>query len=603
MNDITTKYTDLEYSSFDLHFAEFLFKLDSSDNHVIYISAALLCKALREGHTCVNLKDYAETPCVLSDDHPVAHFPSLEQWREALLSSTVAGQPGDYCPLILDSNLLYLYRYYNYETTLANALLSRTEGNNLPDINSCKTFIDNIFNANTGEVDYQRIAALAALSNKCTIISGGPGTGKTTTVAKIIALLMMVHGTHLRIALAAPTGKAAARLSSSISSIIPGLPCPDEIKNAIPDKATTLHRLLGVTSFSPEFIHDDSNQLPYDIVIIDEASMIDLALMSKCIAALKPQCKLILLGDKDQLSSVEAGSVLGDICDTGTFHSFTKDFYDYLKVFDPDLPPPEKNEPGFANCIVSLNKSYRFDNSSGIGMLSRAINDGDAERAIDILNDSNYNDCTFNQISPESDLSLMLNSYIREYFSPLLKSDDPLASLQLLDRFRILCAVRKGPFGINALNERIASILLKRNPDSRKEYHGKPLIITNNNYSLDIFNGDTAVLMQDSSDKNNLKAAFRTFDNNIRYVPFRQIASWESAYALTVHKSQGSEFDSVLLILPIVSSPVLTRELLYTAVTRAKKKVEIWGTAQVLKSCIGSRIVRSSGLREKLWKR
>ena len=568
----------------------------------MYISAALTSNALHDGHTCLDLSFFAAKQFTYHTlPFSVDYFPSIPQWCEILLSSDVAGLPGDYKPLIVDNNRLYLHRYWNYEQKLVKSLLSRINTTFPMDFDKYIDQITSLFNNSEAGLDFQHIAALVSLVNKCTIISGGPGTGKTTTVAKILALLLIVHGKKLRIALAAPTGKAAARLSSSITQALPAITCSDEIKSCIPSQATTLHRLLGTISHSPEFIYNETNPLPYDIVVIDEASMIDLALMSKLITSLSAECKLILLGDKDQLSSVEAGSVLGDICDTGTPHSFTSDFCKKLQAIVPEFTVSTKSEPQFANCLVTLQKSYRFDNMSGIGLLSRAINDGDSDLAFEILSRPDQKECVFKPLSTLSDFNSMLHNFSRTHFAPLHKTTDPQLLFSSLDSFRILCAVRNSSFGVNAINEQITSMLFQKKSDPTQVFHGKPIIITSNNYSLNIFNGDTAVIVQDSSDSTNLKVAFRNQDNSIRYLLLRQIVSWEPAYSLTVHKSQGSEFDSVLVILPPVQSPVLTRELLYTAVTRAKKRVEIWGTPQILSSCINSQIVRTSGLREKLW--
>jgi exodeoxyribonuclease V alpha subunit len=590
-----------EFSSFDLHFANFLYSLDTTKNPLVYISTALTSSALRDGHTCFDLSLLAEKQFTYQAlPFSIDFFPSVFLWCKALLCSNIVGKPGDYKPLIIDNNRLYLHRYWNYEQKLVKSLLSGIDTIVSPDFIKYKDQISSFFNPSEDHLDFQHIAALVSLVNKYTIITGGPGTGKTTTVAKILIILLTAYGTRKRIALAAPTGKAAARLSSSITQALPAITCPNEIKNCIPTQATTLHRLLGTISHSPEFIYNALNPLPYDIVVVDEASMIDLALMSKLVTALSPECKLILLGDKDQLSSVEAGSVLGDICDTGTPHSFTSDFSKSLQSIVPKFIVSDCTEPEFANCIVTLQKSYRFDDSSGIGLLSKAINDGNSDLAFDILSNSEQQECVFRPLSTQTDFKIMLQKFANNYFNPLQKPNGPHTLFSCLDSFRILCAVRQGPFGVESINEQVTSILQKKS-DSTQVYHGKPIIITSNNYSLNIFNGDTAIIVQDISDPTNFKVAFRNQDNSIRYLALRQIVSWETAYSLTVHKSQGSEFDSVLLILPAVQSPVLTRELLYTAVTRAKKKVEIWGTPQILKSCINSQIIRTSGLREKLW--
>ncbi len=603
LNNQPSSVQELDFSSFDLHFADLLYNIDNSNNSIIYISAALASKALHEGHTCLDMGKLASKSYIFKDiPFTLDSLPSLEHWRNALLLSKIAGSPGDYRPLIIDGSRLYIYRYWKYEDYLARSLLSKTSLLT-SDISMYKSQIDCLFPTKlSDELDFQKIAAVASLINNCTIISGGPGTGKTTTVAKIIVLLLIVYGCKLRIAITAPTGKAAARLSTSINQIVPALSFTDNIKHAIPNNASTLHRLLGVNPHTTEFLHNSTNLLPYDVVIIDEASMIDLALMSKCISALSPNCKLILLGDKNQLSSVEAGSVLGDICDTGSSHSFTPAFNKRLQTIFPNICLSKDDESEFSNCIISLQKSYRFSSSSGIGLLSHAINEGSFDVVFDILNDPNQNECTFKQLSQNSDIVSMLKPYANNYFTPLLNSNNPNAAFEILDNFRFLGTIRQGSFGVDTINELIASILLHKKVDNFITFHSKPIIITNNNYALEVFNGDTAILQTDSANINNLRAAFKTQDSTIRYLQLRQLTSWDSAYALTVHKSQGSEFDSVVLVLPPFESPILTRELLYTAVTRAKKKIEIWGTLPILKKCIASRIERTSGLRDKLWK-
>jgi exodeoxyribonuclease V alpha subunit len=593
---------EITFSPFDLHFAEFLSDLNTTDNQNVFVSAALASNALHDGHSCINLPDFAGKELIQSNlPFSFNKFPSLDTWITTLRSSAVTGQPGDYTPLILDKNRLYLFRYWNYENQLAQFLTSSITTAYSTVNTSVEKQIGSLFPGNQDLFDLQHVAVITALFNKCTIISGGPGTGKTTTVAKILALLLQVFGIKLRIALTAPTGKAAARLSSSISAVKETLAIDEQIKQSIPEKATTLHRLLGIVPHSPYVFHNASNPLPYDVVLIDEASMVDLALMSKCIQALPPKCKLILLGDKDQLSSVEAGSVLGDICDTGTPHFFTEEYCKIIQPFIPQIAPSQKTEPPFANCIVTLKKSYRFNESSGIGLLSKAINDGDSDTAFDILNRSDQAECCFKNLQSDNQFFHELNSYTQKYYQPLLSNHDPQKAFRYLDSFRILCAVRQGPSGVDVVNEHITSILLHRKSDNQKLFPGKAIMITGNNYVLNVFNGDTAVLMPNESDENSLKAAFRNQDGTIRYMLLRQLPHWESAFALTVHKSQGSEFDNILLILPLIPSPILTRELLYTAVTRAKKRIEIWGNPQILKNCISSKIIRTSGLREKLW--
>jgi exodeoxyribonuclease V alpha subunit len=599
---VRSSITKLDFSHFDRHFASFINKIDITKSDYILVAAALVTNALQNGHTCIVISDYADI-AVPENNLPIPfeQFPTIETWYRHFASSDVVGKNGMRCPLILEDGRLYLYRYWNYENQLASIILSKSSAKFTIGIaDHCDT-ISELCKFSQDTIDWQTIAVIASIINDLTIISGGPGTGKTTTVARILAALLLVHGVTFRIALAAPTGKAAARLSSSLIAIIPSLHCSEEIRDAIPRQAQTLHRLLGSRPDSIEFLYNAENPLPFNAVVVDEASMVDLSLMAKLAMALPKNCKLILLGDKDQLSSVEAGSVLGDICDTGISHEFTEDFTRLIKIKIPAFPLPSSKHPSISNCLVNLQVSYRFTTHSSIGNLSRAVNKGDYRSAISILEQKDPS-CQFKLLPPEMKISDALGKTSTMFFAPLISSDKPQTAFATLDRFKILCATRTGPYGVDSINQNISTQFFKSGYQiAEPVFHGKPIIITQNNYNLGLYNGDTGIIFRDSSNPSIFKVYFKGEGDLTRWFLLRQIPSFDTAYALTVHKSQGSEFDSVLLILPPIANPLLTRELLYTAITRAKNSIEIWGTPEILQMCIESGIKRFSGLRNKIW--
>jgi exodeoxyribonuclease V alpha subunit len=316
-------------SELDIHFASFISRLAGTRAPELCLAAALASNYTRQGHICLALSSIAGKQLVEGENgHDPIICPELRDWHKKLRKTSVVGKPGEYKPLILDDRSgLYLHRYWDYEEKLANLIRERVnEDKENIDFTHLREGLDRLFpQGQDEEVDWQKVAAFTSLVKTFCIISGGPGTGKTTTVAKILALILeQPSPTKPRIALTAPTGKAAAKLQQAIKGSKAKLTCADSIKDAIPKEASTIHRLLGSVPGSPYFRHNAQNMLPVDIVVVDEASMVDLALMSKLIQALPPQARLILLGDKDQLASVEAGAMLGDICDAGNVHSFSR---------------------------------------------------------------------------------------------------------------------------------------------------------------------------------------------------------------------------------------------------------------------------------------
>ncbi len=558
-------YENMTFSYLDIHFKNFTAKLVKKDVAEVSLAAVLVSHYKEQGHICVELSGDMEIPVSPSE---------LENWRRKLERSPVVGKPGEYKPLILDGrSRLYLYRYWEYQEKLAN-LIRKWVVQDAKDIDFklLEEGLERLFPANqTEETDWQKVAAFTALTQRFCVISGGPGTGKTTTVAKILALLLE-QNSRQKIALAAPTGKAAARLQESIlrekmKSVFDG------IRDAIPEEASTLHRLLGSIPDSPYFHHNAKNRLSADIVVVDEASMVDMALMSKLVQAIAPDARLILLGDKDQLASVEAGAALGDICESE------------------------------CRGIVQLRESYRFRGDSGIGAVSLAVNLGNADHALSCMKDETHGDIRWKKLPRRDDLVRGIRDTVIQGFKDYLQAiHDPLKIFQQFEQFRILCALRKGPYGAVAVNKAAERILMGKNlikPD-KTWYEGRPVMITRNDYHLRLFNGDVGITLPDPEAGNGLRVFFPDADGLPRKVHPLRLPEHETVYAMTVHKSQGSEFDNVLLLLPDRDSPVLTRELIYTGVTRAIHHVEIWGTESIFREAVSRRIQRTSGLRDAL---
>lgn len=599
----------LSLKTLDIHFANFMEKLSGESSLEVWLAAALVSGNTREGNVCVDLSSVAEK--ALPGEEGSEKFvtcPELDIWCEALRKSRVVGFPGQHRPLILDERArLYMFRYWEYEKEVADFIKSRAEQDRgRVDLALVRKGLEELFTQDvTGGVNWQKVAAAVSMLKKFCVISGGPGTGKTTLIAKILALFLKVHPQDgLRIALLSPTGKGASRLQEAVKNAKRRLDIQEEILRAIPEQASTIHRLLRSIHGSPYFRYNAGNRLAVDIVVVDEASMVDLALVSKLMQAIPEHARLILLGDKDQLSSVEAGSVLGDICDTGRLHTFSKQLcLDLEELTGDKIDPEESTGPGVRDCIVELRKSYRFGAQSGISAVSDAVNKGDAHLVIARLRDGKYGDIGWKELQSLPDFQRALEKTVLKEFEGILKLGSPYDAFERFSRFRILCALRAGPYGVAAVNATVERILRKRRLIRGEGvwYRGRQILITRNDYELGLYNGDVGIVLEDPDKGEGLRVYFERPEGGLRHFhPFR-LPEHETVYAMTVHKSQGSEFDRVLIILPDRDSPVLTRELLYTGITRAREFVEIWGIEQVLKQSVSRRTERTSGLRDALW--
>ena len=537
------------FSRLDMVFARFLSErssLDSSQKQAFENLVMSLSFQQNQGHSCIHLDNDGKGFILASG---------------LALSVTNSSDVNTTLPLIIEQNRLYLHRYWYYENRLAQQLTKMTELKHCDQLKTTtETLLDKYFGI-TATIDWQRSAAIMAINQNFCIITGGPGTGKTTTVVKILALLQELSDQPLLIALAAPTGKAAMRLQESIGSNKATLPCTATIKSAIPESVTTMHRLLGAKPASPYFRHNAKQPLVYDLVVVDEASMVDLALMSKLLDALKPGARLILLGDKDQLASVESGTVLADLT----------------------LALPQQT--------LELRKSHRFDGD--IKKLATAINNQQDIEAWELFQSDNENIALL-----ETDLIDYITQQQIAYLQLITKEADFSEIYKAFNRFQALCATRLGKNSVSDITLAVEKSLSEKKLIhlSGLWYSGRPIMITQNNAALQLYNGDIGICLRDKEQDNQLRVFFQQADGSIKkYLPAR-IPHCETVFVMTIHKSQGSEFDEVLIILPETHNPILTKELLYTAITRAKKTIKLVANASVFYSTVRKRVQRVTGL-------
>jgi exodeoxyribonuclease V alpha subunit len=605
----------IAFSALDRHFARFLSSLSGRAAPELYYTSALLSRQVAEGHICLDLNVWAGRQIPACDAPGAVHTaPDAETWRTTLSSSGVVGEPGEFKPLVLDERFrLYLYRYWEYQTILADRILQLAMRPLAP-LTGCSD-ADRVAGPfpEKGDPgpDWQKIAAWMACLKPFLVITGSPGTGKTTTVARILALMLERSPTgRQRIALAAPTGKAAFRLQEAIRSAKETLLCAPSVRDVIPETAATVHRLLGSLPGSFRFRHDQKNPLPFDIVVIDEASMLDLPLLSKLVQAMPERGRLILLGDRNQLASVEAGAVLSDLCGPSPANRLSRGMIEALAPY-ADAPlsdyVEEADVPGIHDGIIHLQKNYRFKGDSDIARVSEVVNRGEGVQLMKTLKSGLCRHVSWLPLPAPHEYARRLAPFIlkgfRAYLEPARAAgswDDIFAAFE---SFRVLCALRQGPFGVAAVNRRIEDILeAERLIDGRRPcYCGQPLMITRNHVQLGLYNGDIGLVLSDPDRNGELSAVFPAGPGSFRrFSPWR-LPEYETAYAITVHKSQGSEFDSVLLILSDHDTPILSRELVYTGMTRARKQVMIGSAEPVLVSAVSRRIERTSGLRDALW--
>ncbi len=598
---------ELEPTATDLHFGRFIRRQAGDGPDWLELIASLTGAAVAGGSICLNLADLADA--TIRVEGRDQRLPGLPELRAGLKKSEVVGAPGEYRPLVLDRNdRLYLYRYWKYEQELARIIQEKSAPPpERIDEALLGAGVRRLFPAPAGAApDWQKIAALGALRKRFFVISGGPGTGKTSTVVKILTLLVEQAGEEpLRIALAAPTGKAAARLAESIRLMKQGLACDQRVKERIPEEVGTIHRLLGVRSGSTRFRHGTDNPLPHQVVIVDEASMVALPLMAKLALALEPHARLILLGDKDQLASVEAGAALGDICGGGHQELFSPAFQAFVaRVGSGPLTATAPDGQGFPrDSLTVLKENYRFAADSGIGGLARAVNAGDAETALGLFKDDTRQDIRRRDLPTPERLAMDLAERVIDGYAACLATGNAEEALRLFDGFRVLTPLRRGPYGVEELNRLIEEILVKQGliRGRGRWYAGRPVMITVNDYNLRLFNGDIGIVRPDPDAGGGPAVFFPSPEGGLRRVSPLRLPDHETVFAMTIHKSQGSEFNRILMLLPDQDRELMTRELIYTGLTRARSTAEVWGNEAPFRSAVARRILRGSGLRELLW--
>ncbi len=558
------------------YFAEFVARQGpGSIDDVPALAAALVGDANLAGDVCIDLEQYRDRPPFAAAGEIANELPQRidpAAWQRALRAHPAVGDPGADTPLVLDGTRLYLQRYWHYESRVAArlaALLDKPAEVSGP----VRDRVAALFaDAGPEEAD-QRHAVMLSASRRLAIISGGPGTGKTTTVLRLLATLLDTEP-GLRVALTAPTGKAAARMLDSIRQRGSQLDLGDALRDALPEQAGTLHRLLGYRRHA--YRYGANHPLPFDCVVVDEASMIDLELMYRLLEALPADARLILLGDRDQLAAVAAGNVLGDITGHGL--------------------EPETVDAPIAAAIALLRHSFRFAADSGIGALARQINLGDTGGLLELLG-SGAPGIAWEANAGEA-LAATAFAAQCERYQAIFDSDSPVAALTAFARSRVLCAVNRGPLGVEGLNRQFSTALQRRNRIAAGDYyHGLPVMLTRNRHELELYNGDTGVLW---SGPRGLRACFPGTDG-VREFSVNRLPDHVPAWATTVHKAQGSEFDSVLLVLPTdPAAEALSRELLYTAVTRARRDFALQAPPEVVAAAIARLTRRTSGLAERL---
>ncbi|MGE8333859.1 exodeoxyribonuclease V subunit alpha [Pseudomonas laurylsulfatiphila] len=642
----------------DKAFVAFLHELAPEDDPLVLLAAALTSHQLGHGHVCLDLFETLKEPDFALSLPPEGDVQggamllpsqllgSLDgaHWCKVLAASNLVALAADSRdnvrdrPLVLSGKRLYLRRYWAYERRIDLSLRERlTEHESTP--NDLLQRLTGLFGpARPGEViDWQKLACALATRSAFSIVTGGPGTGKTTTVVRLLALLQapaVEAGMPLRIRLAAPTGKAAARLTESISQQVRTLKVSEAIREKIPSDVTTVHRLLGSRPGTRHFRHHAGNRLPLDVLVVDEASMIDLEMMANLLDALPAHARLVLLGDKDQLASVEAGAVLGDLCrdaEAGWYSPQTRQWLEAVSGESLQASGLQEDTQGahpLAQQVVMLRHSRRFGEGSGIGQLARWVNQQQPEEARKLLSARSHDDVYGLSLKGEQDRTLerlLLEGHgeapqgYRHYLTLLRKQRPPLDSpledsrwtnwarevLQAFDAFQLLCAVRKGPWGVEGLNQRVTDALLRaRLIDSDQQwYEGRPVLMTRNDYGLGLMNGDIGIALklpeQEGHGKQVLRVAFPRNDGQggVRFVLPSRLNDVETVYAMTVHKSQGSEFAHTALILPDALNPVLTKELIYTGITRAKDWFTlIESRPGVFEEAVKRRVKRLSGL-------
>lgn len=597
----------------DQMFGDFLASQESQQKELVAMLGAFLSHRLGLQDTCVPIDEIGQPFA------PLYVFPEKQQLLAGLAQASMVwdamGESTDEVssPIVIEQHRLYLQRYWRYEKQLCEYLLRRASQKNAIQQDLARMLLDELFQGSDNhEVDWQKVAVCVAAVNKLTFITGGPGTGKTTTVARLLALLQgLARGEDkvLDIQMVAPTGKAAARLSESMAQATARL--PQDLQQDLPQQCSTIHRLLQSVPNSQRFRFNGQNLLHLDVLIIDEASMVDLPLMAKLFEAVPEHCQVILLGDKEQLASVEAGSVLSDISSSVLADS-------EVPLYSPELtekinelagihivPTSTGGATAISDNLVNLQKSHRFSADSGVGKLARAINQGQVAASFELMANDQITDINWYQDQqPQGLISRLLPIY--KHYLAAVRAGNLQKAFQYLHTQQVLCAQKSGVWGTLALNHKIETELAFQGEIdvSREYYVGRPVMLSENDHALKLYNGDIGVVMTDQQNKGVTKVWFVEPDGSFRGVLPSRLPPHDTVFAMTIHKSQGSEFEQVHLCLGEYRGGDkvlgLSRELLYTGLTRAKKFFSLYAQKPSVDLCITSRCKRSSGLANRL---
>jgi exodeoxyribonuclease V alpha subunit len=609
MSLLTTLYRGNALRTLDHALAQSLRRLRPDTPEAVLLGAALASLAVSEGHAGLD----PSQPQRLIDAE--IEWPAPEGWLAQLRASPWVEVPGaddvvaGDAPLVLENGLLYLRRYREYERRLAQGLQRiATHSVAEADPGRLATLFGQLFPQAREGIDHQARAAAVALRHPLVLVTGGPGTGKTTTIARLLVLLaaqaVQADQALPRVALAAPTGRAAERMAESLRLAVQRLRLvgiAPALCDAMPSTGTTLHRLLGVIPDSPRFRHHADNPLPYDVVVVDEASMIDLPLMTKLVEAVADGSRLVLLGDPDQLPSVEAGDVLSAILRaSGDGLGTQADDAQALRVLlAPDALQPVAPPRRFAGRRVQLQRGYRQTDALDLAPLAHAVREGNSATALALLRVGTLAGVHFHE--DQSDPLQHHREHLLGHWRALGEAADPGQALANAGRIRLLTAVREGPQGARGLNARIEALLagVPRPGMAPGYFHGRLLLITENSYRHRLFNGDIGICLIDRHGSVTAWFPGETPDQPRGFHP-GALPAHESAFAMTVHKAQGSEFDEVWLQLPRRDNRVLSRELIYTGMTRARQSLHVLGSADVLEAALARHASRLSGLAARL---
>ncbi|QJC30141.1 exodeoxyribonuclease V subunit alpha [Enterobacteriaceae endosymbiont of Plateumaris sericea] len=590
---------------------QFAYILTSKNEPYLMFIVAYLSYFISKGNVCLplfrfSIKKILKNNNIFLSKKEIVFIDNIIKMKKKLLDYTIISNGDKVTPLVIQNNCLYLYRTWKSENIIIKNLINNYYV--LPKQNNIKKILNILFDSSD---IWQKISVAIAFTHKISIITGSPGTGKTHIIAKLIIFFIKMYSIPLKIKIVASTGKAANRLTESINQyfIKNNFLITKEEKKNIPYKATTIHHLLKINMYNKKTVYNINNKLVVDLLIIDEASMIDLTLMSIILNILSTNSKLILLGDDNQLPPIEMGYIFKDLCNFKKFN-FTKKYSEWLyDTTNYNIKKKNNNQRFFLrNCISLLQHNYRYEYNSGISQLAILIKEGNTKKTKELFMNHKFNDVKYININTEKKYKLMILQFVLEYkkyFNYLNKKNNIHDIFNFFSKYQILCAIKHGLFGTKEINAQLENAFLKKNilNNTCKEnnwYIGRPIIITQNNSFLNLYNGDVGITFLDKLD-NELKVKFHLSNGKYHNILINNLPKYDLSYAITVHKSQGSEFNNISLVLPNKYSSILTRELIYTAITRSKSKISIYSSNNsILFKSIKSKIIRFSNLENRI---